>query len=274
MSEQLDQLDPGKMATIFEDLPHLSAVIELHNVQLEGVREVDGATVMVVSRNGDRGEMPACAGCSKWLLPEVGKFGALVPAPTSERSWTFRAYVDQSLRRAPELDGPSDDDSPGRIPNVIGWRCKGRSRGFRAPVGLVPGSGGAFVPDTTEEVRLRAPQEFILLCKQFGLRPDEMLNAFMADACDLSSTNALPRADGFQRSGSDEADLAQAWIERAFRDRLMEGPVATVDQAHGDRVEEFDELLAEFQWLGGDPDGLLDLVRSQLMARRHEADRQ
>ena len=134
---------------------------------------------------------------------------------------------------------------------------------------MVPGSGGAFVPDTTEEVRLRAPQEFILLCKQFGLRPDEMLNAFMADACDLSSTNALPRADGFQRSGSDEADLAQAWIQRAFEHLRVADP-GELDPGHADRVEEFDDLLLEFQGLGGQPDDLLKLVRAQLVDKRRE----
>ena len=262
------------MPKVFDALPRMGSVSALHDVKLETLREADGSTIMVVARYGERAELPACSGWAKWLVSDVGKVGALVPAPTVDGSWTFRAYFDQSLRRAPELDGPDMEESPGRRPNVIGWRCEARLLGFRAPAGLVPGSHGAFVPDATEEVRVRVPQEFVSLCKQYGLAPNEMLNAFMADACDLSSTNALPRADGFQRSGSDEATMARAWVDRAFEHRRVEGSDDARDSAHGERVEEFEDLLLEFQSLGGDPEGLLDLVRNQLDARRQDVDPQ
>ncbi|WP_223930214.1 hypothetical protein, partial [Aeromonas caviae] len=79
----------------------------------------------------------------------------------------FRDYIDQSLQRVPELDShdraTSDD---GRALEVIGWRCDARPHGFRAPVGIIPGEAGRFVPDETVAVTLRVPPEFVRECRR------------------------------------------------------------------------------------------------------------
>jgi hypothetical protein len=58
-------------------------------------------------------------------------------------TWIFAAYLDQSLRRRPELDGL------GRI----GWANARRPGGWTAPRGLLPGINGAFVDDETEKFK-------------------------------------------------------------------------------------------------------------------------
>jgi len=241
----------------------------LHNVRLEALRQEDGAIAMEVMCSGEPGVLRLCGGWGDWLQRDIGRMGYIAPAPTVDGSCYFRAYLDQTLRRVPELDSLDPSASDGQAPNVIGWWSAHRPEGFRAPVGLVPGERGGFIPDRTEQVAVRVPPEFTALCRQFGLTPEGMLRAFIADACDLSSPDACPRADGFQRSGSDEAAMARGWVERAFEHQRV-AHSDELDPDHAGRVEEFDDLLLELQDLGGEAEDLMQRVRDLCDAKRGE----
>lgn len=114
----------------------------------------------------------------------------------------FVPYVDQSLRRVPELD----------TEQALGWRCEAKPGGFTAPRSVVPGRGGAFVP-AGEPLELRVPPEFAALCAAKAVSARQVLEAFMADVADLVHRDELPREDGLI---SGETGLAQSYFQRVW----------------------------------------------------------
>lgn len=114
----------------------------------------------------------------------------------------FVPYVDQSLRRVPELD----------TEQALGWRCEAKPGGFTAPRSVVPGQGGAFVP-AGEPLELRVPQEFAALCGAKAVSARQVLESFMADVADLVHRDELPREDGLVAG---ETALAQTYFQRAW----------------------------------------------------------
>jgi hypothetical protein len=169
------------------------------------------------------------------------------PQPMSEPTFNFIAYPDQSLRRAPELDvyvmGPQSNFNPSHaitglapaasVPPTIGWTCLAHPEGFLAPAGLIPGistQGRAFVSDESQFISLAVPREFLQLCSDQSQTPSlaawaddpqishalSVLHRFMADACALRNTPAMPRADALASSNAQAQGLAQAYLGAAW----------------------------------------------------------
>lgn len=66
---------------------------------------------------------------------------------------------------------------------------------------------------------LDLPDEFLLLCEQYGLTPDQALRGFIADVCGIvnyvNNPDCPPRMDGYNSNGSDERDMADSYFKRA-----------------------------------------------------------
>lgn len=154
-------------------------------------------------------------------LTEIGQIGVIMRAEDDRDFpvYRFTAYMDQSLRRAFELDVFEHVAPVGsRRYNAerIGWRNAACIDGFLAPAGIIPGENGRFIEDSTESLELDVPREFIELCEQYKRTPEEVLRGFIADAAGLKNYVREPRADGYDSNGSDERDMADAYIERAY----------------------------------------------------------
>lgn len=122
----------------------------------------------------------------------------------------FRVYLDQSLRRIPELDnlqGRRDPD--GRVLGTVGWWRESKPDGFLAPVGLIPGEHGSFIWDETIAVTIRVPPEFVRECRAVQRSPEEVLKGFVADLAGISNYVSHPRSDRFCNNGSDERMFAE-----------------------------------------------------------------
>ena len=66
--------------------------------------------------------------------------------------YRFQPYMDQSLRRAFELDvfeHVAPVGSPRYNAERIGWRNAACIDGFLAPAGIIPGENGRFIEDTS-----------------------------------------------------------------------------------------------------------------------------
>lgn len=234
----------------------LSRDVSIHNVRLIDVQPAEGGYErLTIEHAGTAREL---VGGGRWSEENsrrsVGRFGYLVPArPFGSElpagACYFRDYIDQSLHRVPELD--STDRSPGlggRAAEVVGWRCDSRPGGFRAPVGLIPGEAGRFVPDETDAVTVRVPPEFVRECRRVQMSPESVLRSFVGDLAGIQNFVANPRADGYGSNGSDERDYADAWLQRAHG----------MDAIDLDALERQKEQEEEKQWLRDDFVGLLD----------------
>lgn len=155
----------------------------------------------------------------------VGKIGVVQACRCSdgEQRWLYRfvPYLDQTLRRAYELDVFEPVPSQRNLP-CIGWRNERRPEGFLAPRGLIPGLNGDFIADRSQRLSLDLPAEFLELCREFKQSPERVLRGFIADAADLQNYAANPRADGFNSNGSDERSLAYGYLLRAYGKWLEE----------------------------------------------------
>jgi len=199
----------------------------LHNVTLLAVTAGDDGYERLDVECG--GECTQLRGCQRWdpelSMRQVGLVGCLKPGwePINAPGSRFLPYPDQTLRRVEDLDGLDEAaERAGRRPSVSGWRCAARPAGFRAPAGLIPGMNGNFVPDNSVELAIRIPNEFVELSHLYRMTPTQLLQSFVADVCDLRNVTSHPRADGRARQGSDESDLAEQWLDRAFGYRLNE----------------------------------------------------
>lgn len=250
-----------------------SAVTAIHNVVLVDVQPSEsGFERLVVEHNGRRRDLAGGGRWSaEWSRRDVGRCGHLVPARNQAAASTdlpvgacyFRPYVDPTLRRVPEFD-----DSKGNV----GWRCDAQAGGFLAPAHIVPGADGRFVPDHTEQVTVRVPPEFVRECRQVQRTPQELLEGFIADAAGIQNEINRPRADRFGSNGSDEREMAEAWIRRAYGmdavdpDKL-EMQRYEAEQRESER-EDFGGLLDDFVDSGGKPDELFRAVQALVEQQR------
>lgn len=242
---------------------------------IELTTDADGVSMLVLEYNGEVLRLHTIhqpreiGGDRPWLcqgtigvaqfVPDayriIGPLRDKVPRLLGVAFYRFTSYHDQTLRRAGELDGADPDAvSEGRVPNVIGWRSRGR--GFRAPLGLIPGGDGGFIPDRTVPVTLRVPPEFVTLCRDYGLGPADMLRGFIADAAGLHNYFVTPRADGYSSNGSDERDHAEQWIWRAYGPLYEDAQQAIADAERAE--EEREEREAEREDLESAVDGYCD----------------
>lgn len=194
----------------------------MHNVRLIDVQPAEGGHErLTIEHAGTTCELIGGGSWNEQYSPrDVGRFGYVKPArfgrELPQGACYFHAYIDQSLRRVPELDSAerlSRDD--GRALEVVGWCCESRPSGFRAPVGIIPGEGGRFVADETVVVTVRVPSEFVRECWRVQMTPEAVLRSFVGDLAGTQNFVACPRADGYDSNGSDERDCADAWFQRA-----------------------------------------------------------
>lgn len=130
--------------------------------------------------------------------------------------YRFDAYPDQSLRRAFELDDFEYVDEDHNL-NCIGWRNQANPSGFLAARGIIPGKEGRFISDTTSSYTVGIPFEFIEIATRLKQDPVSMLKNFMADACQLHSSDELPRADGFSSRGPEAEKKAADYLRQAYK---------------------------------------------------------
>jgi hypothetical protein len=255
---------------IFDVAPHISDVlarpgasVTVHNVRLVDVQRAgDGHELLTIEHAGTTREL---IGGGLWNQEysrrNVGKFGYTVSAQPFNRELPagacyFRDYIDQSLRRVPELDSSDRANSDdGRALEVVGWRCDARPHGFRVPIGIIPGEAGRFVPDETVAVTLRIPPEFVRECRRVQMTPKELLCSFVGDLAGIQNFAAYPRADRYGSNGSDEREYAGAWLHRAHAMNAidLDALEAQEDEAQERQFQcdDFSALLDDFESRGG-----------------------
>jgi len=126
----------------------------------------------------------------------VGAIGRL-RLPRPNREFSFNAYPDQRLRRAPASDQP--------LERRWGW-CIGE-RQFTVEVGVIPGRAGKVIRRDTMPLTLEVPREFANFCAARGITPERVLSTFFADLCNLTNLFGCPREDGYTGSGNAEQAL-------------------------------------------------------------------
>ncbi len=153
-----------------------------------------------------------------WLKP--GQVGILrLPAGGG---FGFQPYAEQRLRRLQAKDYPADGEDAHTV--LWAWQLEGASPDERGsskhPITtqahFVPGKGGWFVEDCTEDVTIKMPAEFLELCESRGITPEQALQGFIADVCGLVNAVDHPREDGFSSNGSDERNMASDYFDRAY----------------------------------------------------------
>lgn len=250
---------------IFAALAQPGSNVVMHNVKLVDVQPGDGGLELLTIEHA--GTTRALVGGGRWSddfsRRQVGRMGYVVAArpigPVPAGACYFRDYIDQSLRRVPELDCQEHGNA-----EPIGWRCDDQPHGFRAPLGIIPGENGRFVPDATVAVTLRVPPEFVHECWRVQMTPEELLRSFVGDLAGVINSGACPRADGYGSNGSDEREYANAWYERAHGmnaidlDAQEDARFEAEEQQY--RRDDFAGLLDEFESHGGQPDELFALV--------------
>jgi len=259
------------------------ASVTVHNVRLIDVQQAEGGhELLTIEHAGTTHELIGGGPWSQeYSRRNVGKFGYIVPAQPFGRELPagacyFRDYIDQSLRRVPELDSSdratSDD---GRALEVVGWRCDARPHGFRAPVGIIPGEAGRFVPDETVAVTLRVPPEFVSECRRVQMTPQELLRSFAGDLAGIQNFVACTRADGYGSNGSDEREYADAWLHRAHAMNAIDLDEQDAREAEAEEKQfqrdDFAALLDDFESYGGKADDLFAAVQA-LVDKQAETD--
>lgn len=257
---------------IFAALAQPHSTVVVHNVKLVDVRPGgDGQELLTIEHAGTTRELLGGGrwsdAHSRWQVGRMGYVEAARPIGTVPvGACYFRDYIDQSLRRVPELDSLQRGDA-----EAVGWRCDARPQGFRAPVGLIPGEQGRFVPDATVAVTLRVPPEFVRECQRVQMTPEQLLRSFVGDLAGIRNLFAYPRADGYGSNGSDERDMAEAWLDRAHGMNAidLDAEEARKEAAQEDaaRRDDFADLLDEFVRNGGEADAMLAMVE-ELVAKQ------
>lgn len=259
------------MTTKFDPFEHVTTplnLVTIHNVLLVDVRQgEDGNDVLTIEHQGTRRDLPGGGKWGKFSLRDVGRYGLLIPMTPpnpiclNARGCYFRAYPDPSLRRLLELDRVDYAGTP-----QVGWVCDARPSGFTAPPGLIPGENGNFIPDETVEVILRVPLEFVRECRRVQRSPDEVLRGFVGDAAGIQNYVSCPRADGYSSNGSDERNMAEAWIERSYGVYAIDLDAADAyEEEEKQRQFERDDLgalLDDYVTKGGQADDLINAVQA------------
>lgn len=234
--------------------PHLT----IHNVRLVAGRADGDGAMLDVEANGHTMSVHRPFAWSAYDQDHlVGKIGYLVrPTRTADgltryvhRTVQFVAYEEPSLRRCSALDANGKH----------GWLHGSGDYVLAAP-GIIPGRLGQIVEDRTRAATIAVPPEFEVLAKRFGQSPETILRAFIADAARIFNDGHFPREDGFSSSGSDERELAETYIRRAFGPPILsEYQVLEAEETKQTRLSQleaiadsFDEYVAH----GGNPDTL------------------
>lgn len=259
--------------------------VALHNVRLIDVQPgADGHEQMLVEHAGTTHEL---IGGGMWRdnfsKRDVGKFGYVEPANRFNSGLPagacyFRAYIDQTLRRLPEQDSDNQlHDDDGRRRHVLGWWCEAKPEGFRAPVGIIPGEEGRFIPDETVAVTLRVPPEFVRVAMRVQMTPAELLRSFIGDLAGIHDFIIAPRADAYGSNGSDERDRAEEWLRRAHGMSMIDlDKLEDIEREKEEKQwvrDDFVALLDEFEDYGGKADALIEAVQAIVKQRQEAAEK-
>lgn len=259
---------------IFAALAQPGSGVTVHNVRLIDVQPAEGGHErLTIEHAGTTREL---VGGGQWSEEysrrDVDRFGYIEPArpfggELPEGACYFRAYMDPSLRRVPELDSAErSTEHDGRAAEVVGWRCDSRPGGFRAPVGIIPGESGRFVSDETVAVTVRVPAEFVRECRRVQMTPEAVLRSFVGDLAGIQNFVACPRADRYGSNGSDERDYADAWLQRAHGMNAIDLDAQEYqeeqDQEKQWQRDDFAALLDDFESYGGKADELFATVQA------------
>jgi len=247
-----------------------SAVV--HNVKLLDVTEgEDGKEQLTIELDGQQYTL---GGVMKWSesfsVSNTGQYGLLRSSWIDRqtvpvlRGAVFNAYLDQSLRRVPDLDYAPQGRSTLRNDPVAYWVCDRFPSGFYVPAGIIPGQDGQYIPDETVTVSLQVPPEFLEQCHRVQMTPEELLRSFVGDLAGIQNFNSFPRADGYGSNGSDERMYAEHWLLRAHG-HLEIDLAKRAEQLEKENELEFyrDDLVAlleDYADNGGDPETLVELV--------------
>ena len=172
---------------------------DLYDAELIQVDTLRGCLVFSVN---ERIHRVSCAHVSSFSVGAIGR----LRLPTDGREFAFNAYPDQRLRRAPSSDQPQD--------RRWGWRIG--ERVFTVEVGVIPGRAGKVVRRNTRRVSLELPSELLDFCSSRKVTAERVLTTFVADLCRLTNSYACPREDGYASSGTDEQQLALAYVDRTW----------------------------------------------------------
>jgi hypothetical protein len=243
--------------------------MRLHNVKL---CSASGDPVQLTIRVDDAEISVPGRGLPGHFDRSIGTVGSMAAYRCSNDSYSyyfaFRPYLDQSLRRAPELDHVNSGGSGVEWC----WVSDTHPNGVLTPCGFEPGENGQWIPDRTTSIQVPIPPEFEELCKEVGLSPLEVLRGFIADVCGILNYAATPRADGFSSNGSDERDMAAEYFERAYS-VLREANAGLLAQSEAnaqeaqrreDAMEQVDLALGEYLMAGGDYDTFVAAVEGLL----------
>ncbi|WP_028454610.1 hypothetical protein [Chitinilyticum litopenaei] len=182
---------------------------KLYDATLLAVADGQLTIALILGETEQQLILPCAPGGGDWQSRQIGQIGIAEQYANDEGHWRFIPYLEQSLRRCPDLDCHYGDELQ------LGWRCEQLGE-FSAPAHIVPGAEGAFIPDETRPLTLPVPPEFFELCNQFNMSAEWVLRGFIADAAELRNYVAEPRADGYSSNGSDERMLANDYLERAY----------------------------------------------------------
>lgn len=253
--------------------------VTIHNVLLVDVRQGEfGQEVLTIEHQGVKREIPGGVRWSNFSSRDIGRYGHLVPmspprpdpnvlaerlSSQDVRGCYFRPYPDPSLRRLFDLDYVGPDGKTN-----VGWICDAWPNGFFAPSGLIPGMDGRFVSDQTVEVTLRVPPEFVRECRRVQRSPEEVLRGFVGDAAGIHNFIDCPREDKYGSNGSDEREMAEAWINRAYgMDAIDIDAAESQDAENEDRQFERDDLsslLDTYVGNGGQAEDVLTAVAAMV----------
>jgi hypothetical protein len=175
------------------------AANELYDAEL--IR-FDQQSSTLVFRAADTSHCVSTRNPPYWSPGTVGR----LRLPAGRSDFGFFSYPDQRLRRVPSEDDPRH--------NLWGWRIEQLS--FAVKAGVIPGKDGLVVVQDTETAVLELPREYLNLCRAMRLRPETVLQGFVADLCALMNWVNCPREDGYSSNGSDERRLAQEYFRRAY----------------------------------------------------------
>ena len=174
-----------------------------------------------------QGEVPNATNCQKRLQEQADGIPLIGLARLSQQrkssgssrgknGYRFDIYVDQTLRRAFDLD-VYEFSRETHNSNSVGWRNAKYPEGFLAPKGLIPGQSGRFVSSSTQDIPVAVPLEFFELCSRMRTDPETVLKGFIADVCSLASTPELPRADANMNHGTEAKRKARDYLRQAWR---------------------------------------------------------
>ena len=120
------------------------------------------------------------------------------------------------------------------------------------------------------------PPEFVRVCPGVQRTPGQVLEGFVADAAGLQNYVVCPRADGFGSNGSDEREMADAWLQRAQGMDAVDVDRLEVqdDKAEQRRLDLDDvgDLMTEFEGCGGTAEELIAAVRGLVQEKRRKAE--